>query len=179
VNLLGWPDLGIAVVVAFAALRGFKRGLVRELTGLVAIGFAFPAAFHYPGTFDGLISSVLHVSHGAEHVVGTLFYAALAYAIVLALGNVLTRATKLPGVNLGNAALGALAGAAKATVFLWALLYVALFFPLGDAVRSDLHRAPLVGWLELPNGRLDDSLRDSLPPVVRPFVGYLFDAHHV
>ncbi len=178
-NLFTWPDVVIGVALAVAAFRGYRRGFINELTGAIAIAFALAAALHYPGMWDEFLSSGLHVSFGARHVVGMFAYAALAYAIVLALGTVLARVTKLPFVGLANAILGAIVGAAKVTVFLWALLYVALFFPLPADVRHDLHVAPLVGILELPNDRIDDSLRASLPPVVAPFSQYLFSQHHI
>ncbi len=178
-NVLSWPDVVIAVALAVAAFRGYRRGFINELTGAIAIAFALAAALHYPGMWDEFLGSRLHVSYGARHVVGMFAYAALAYAVVLALGTVLARVTKLPFVGIANAILGAIVGAAKITVFLWALLYVALFFPLPGDVRRDLHAAPLVGILELPNDRVDDSLRASLPPVVVPFAQYLFSQHRV
>ena len=39
----GWPDLLIGLICCFAAVAGFRRGFVGELSGAVAIVFALDA----------------------------------------------------------------------------------------------------------------------------------------
>ncbi len=179
VNALAWPDIAIVVVVLFGALRGLKVGLVRELTGVLALAVGILAAFRYPGMWDEFIVAHWHAAAGAAHIIGMVAYAAVAYAIVLALGSALSIVAKLPLLNLVNAVGGAAVGAAKGVVFVWIALYVALFFPLPQAVRDDLHRSLLVAQLERPNDRLDTTLRATLPPAMVPFAHSLFEAHHV
>lgn len=178
-SAIGWPDVVIAFVVLFGALRGFKRGLVRELTGAVALAFGVAAAYRYPGMWDGFVMGTLHLGLASAHVVGVIAYAAVAYGIVLALGSILTMVAKLPLLGLGNAAFGAAVGAAKAVVFLWAIVYAALLFPLSPPVRRDLHRSQLVAVLLRPSERVDDALRSSLPQFVQPFADRLFSGHRV
>ncbi len=172
-----WPDVAIAFVVIVGALRGFKRGFVRELSGAIALAFAVAAAFRYPGIWDGFVRGWLHLSGASAHVVGMLAYAAAAYAIVLALGGALSMMAKLPLLGVGNAVLGAVVGGAKAIVLVWALLYVGFFFPLAPSVRADLHRSMLVAALQRPTRTLDASLRASLPSFLQPFADSLFAAH--
>ncbi len=178
-NALAWPDIVIVVVVLFFTLKGLKWGLVRELTGALALGFAILAALHYPGMWDGFIAAHVHAARGATHVIGMVAYAVLAYAIVLALGSVLSAVAKLPLLNVVNAVGGAVVGAAKGIVVVWVVLYVALFFPLTRGVREDLHRSSLVAELERPNVRFDTTVRASLPPFAAPFANSLFVTHHV
>ena len=178
-NALAWPDIAVAFLIVVGALLGFKRGFIRELTGAFALTFALAAAFRYPGMWDGALAERAHVTPGATHVVGMLLYAALAYLVVLALGSVLSIVTKLPFVGLGNAVLGALVGVAKAVVFAWLVVYVGLFFPLSNDLRNDLHRSTLVELLQMPNARVDASVRASLPPFVAPFADGMFAAHRV
>jgi uncharacterized membrane protein required for colicin V production len=179
VSALAWPDIVIAVVVLFGALKGLKGGLVRELTGAVALAFGILAAFHYPGMWDGFISKYLHVAKGTTHIVGMVAYAIVAYAIVLALGTVLSTVAKLPLLNIVNALGGALVGALKAAVFLWIVLYVALFFPLTSGLREDLHHSSLVAELERPDAWIDTMLRATLPSFVAPYADALFSKHRV
>ncbi len=176
---VAWPDVVIAVVVLFGLLKGFKRGLVRELTGAVALAFGVAAAFRYPGMWDEFLATHVRVAAGATHVVGMVAYAAVAYAIVLALGSVLSLAAKLPLLGIGNALGGAVVGAGKALVLMWAILYVALFFPLSAPIRDDLHRSSLVAVLERPNDSFDSTLRGRLPPFIAPFASSLFANHRV
>ena len=174
-----WPDVVIAVIVLFGLLRGLKNGLVRELTGAVALAFGIAAAFRYPGMWDGFIAAHVHVSPGATHIVGMVAYAAVAYAIVLALGSVLSMVAKLPLINIVNALGGAIVGSLKAVVFLWVVLYVALFFPLSAGLRDDLHRSEFVAQLERPDEWIDTTLRATLPGFVAPYADSLFSKHRV
>jgi uncharacterized membrane protein required for colicin V production len=179
VTAIAWPDIVIAVVVLLGALKGLKSGLVSELTGAVALVFAIAAALHYPGMWDEFIAAHVHATNGAAHIVGMVAYAALAYAVVLALGSVLSVVAKLPLLGIANTLGGGVVGAAKAVVLLWIVLYVALFFPLSQGLREDLHRSSLVAMLERPNERFDKTLRATLPPFVVPFATSLFSAHRV
>ncbi|MBC5800237.1 MAG: CvpA family protein [Candidatus Eremiobacteraeota bacterium] len=172
-----WPDVVVALVILIGALRGLKRGLVRELTGALALIFAITAAFRYPGLWDGFMRERFHLAAAPAHVVGMLAYALAAYAIVLALGAALSLVAKLPLLGAGNAVLGALVGAAKAAVLIWAVLYVVSFLPLAPSVHADLRRSQLVGLFSGPTRRLDASLRASLPNFLQPLAAPLF-AHH-
>jgi membrane protein required for colicin V production len=174
-----WPDLLIAGILLVGAVKGFRRGLVSELSGAVALVVALIAAFRYPGTWDPAVAAVTHLGPGSAHIVAMALFACAAYAIVVALALLLRPIVRLPLMGTANALLGACIGAAKAAVLVWALLYVALFFPLSRDLRADLHRSTLVGVLTLPNAQLDDTMRASLPWYVRPFAGSLFSRHRV
>lgn len=176
---MAWPDIVIAAILVLSALRGFKTGFVRELTGAVAFFFAIAAAFQYPGFWDATVQSLTGLRPASAHVLALILYAGAAYAIVLVIGAVLGRIAKLPIIGLANAILGAALGLAKAMVFLWAVVYVALFFPLSRDLRHDLHQSRLVALLEEPNPPLDGTLRRSLPWYARPFAEGMFARHHV
>ncbi len=156
---IGWPD----IVIGFA----------------VAIVFALVAAFAYTGAWDSFVHDRTHLSPGSAHVVGMVAYAAAAYFVVLALGAALSAVARLPLIGSANALLGALVGILKAAIFVWAILYVALFFPLSHDVRDELHRSRFVAILQQPNAGLDETVRASLPPFVRPFAGSMFSRHRV
>ncbi len=176
---LAWPDIAIGFVAIFGALKGFKRGFVSELHGAVALAFAVAAAFAYGGTWDVWLRDRMHMGTGTAHVAGMVLYAILAYAIVYALGSALAVVAKLPIVGTANALLGAFVGTLKSAVFAWAVVYVALFFPLTAELRDDLHRSPLVAALQQPNSAVDARVRASLPDFVRPFADSIFARHRV
>jgi uncharacterized membrane protein required for colicin V production len=179
VSAPGWPDVVIGIVVIFGTLKGFKRGLIAELAGALALAFGVAAAFFYSGGWDGFVRGWTHLSPGPAHVIGMVLYAAAAYAVVLALGAALSTVAKLPIIGIANSILGAVVGLIKATVFAWAVLYIALFFALPTDVREDLHRSVSVTFLQIPNTQLDGTLRASLPPFVQPYADALFARHRV
>ncbi|MBV9648016.1 MAG: CvpA family protein [Candidatus Eremiobacteraeota bacterium] len=174
-----WPDLLILVLLIIGGIRGLRRGFVSELSGAVALLVALIAAFRYPGMWDGAVMSLTHLGPGSAHVLAMSLFALAAYFIVATLAALLRPLARLPIVGFANALLGAVIGVAKAALFLWAVLYVALFFPLSPDVRADLHRSTLAQLLTFPNRQLDDGLRASLPWYVRPFAGGLFARHRV
>jgi uncharacterized membrane protein required for colicin V production len=176
---LNWPDIVIAIVLVFSLLKGVKRGMIAELTGMVALAFGIAAAFAYTDTFDGFIRTHGHLGPAPTHVVGMLLYAGLAYAIVYVLGAALSSIARLPLLNAVNGMLGAIVGLAKGAVFCWAILYVALLFPLPRDIRGDLHRSRLVATLETPDAWFDHQLRDKIPDFMRPYGEPILDRHRV
>lgn len=176
---LTWPDVVIGGIALMFALKGWKRGFVAELAGAVAMGIAIIAAIFYPGTLDAPAQHISHAGAGSAHVIGMVVFAVAVYLGVMALSWLLGSVAKLPIITLGNSALGAIVGIGKALVGSWAVLYVALFFPLTPDLRADLHRSTLVAIVTQPNAALDGIVRGSMPWFVKPFVGPIFDRHHV
>jgi uncharacterized membrane protein required for colicin V production len=176
---MAWPDLAIGLLAALGVWQGWRRGLISELTGPVAFAAAVAAAFVYPGMWDGFFATLAHLGPGSSHVVAMIVFAGFAYALVFALGAVLGTVAKLPVIGIANGALGGVVGLAKTTVFVWVVLYVALFFPLSHDLRQDLHHSWLVAMFEQPNAKLDGTLQSSLPSFVRPYSETLFARHRV
>jgi membrane protein required for colicin V production len=176
---LGWPDLLAVVVIAIGAVKGFLRGFVSELTGLIALAAAIAAAFFYPGMWDDAVAGWTHLGPGSAHVVAMAAFALLTYTVVIALGGALATIAKLPVLNAINGALGAGVGVVKSLILLWLLIFVALYFPLSKDLRADLGRSYIVSWLEKPNGDIDTMLKHSLPWFARPFSNGVFGRHRV
>ena len=176
---MAWPDIVAGSIFAFAALRGWRVGLIAELTGTLALVAGIGAAFAYPGAWDGFVMSMLHLGSGSARVGGMFAYAVVAYTVVSAIGFALGRVAKLPIIGTANAALGSAFGLAKSMLFVWAVLYIALFFPLSRDLRDDLHRSRFVAMLSSDDAGLDDTLRSSLPQFVRPYSKDIFARHRV
>jgi uncharacterized membrane protein required for colicin V production len=174
---MSWPDLVIGVVVLLFALKGFKRGLVAEIGGFIALAVAIWAALHYPGTLDQVMRDTFHVNPGSAHVAGMVAFAVLVYMVLLVISAVLSRIAKLPIIGLGNAAGGAVVGIVKALIGTWAVLYIALFFPLSRDLRDDLHRSQAVQIVTSENPQIDAVVKATMPWFARPFIEPLF-AHH-
>ena len=176
---LGWPDLIVLILLVLFGTKGWRRGFVDELAGFVALAIAVVAAFRYDGVLDGFVGHVTHLGPGSSHVIGMVLYAAIVYAALMMLAAALSRIARLPVVGIVNAAGGAAVGVFKTLLALWALVYVALFFPLTPDLRADLRHSTSIALLESPNARVDDIVKGALPWLIRPFVFPIFDHHRV
>src|SRR5579884_700907 len=164
-----WPDILIAAVLVIAALKGYKRGFIIELSGAVALVLALITPWFYNGAFDGALQNVTHLGPGAAHVIAMFLVGVATYAGVLLIARALNAVAKLPVLGLGNALAGAGVGVLKGAIGVWVLLYIALFFPLSRDIRADLHRSALVGYITGPNAMVDAKVNETLPWFARPF----------
>ena len=178
-SLLTWPDLVIGAIVLVFALKGWKRGFVAEIGGFIALAAAIWAALQYRGVLDEPLHRYLGVNAGSAHVVGMIAFAGIVYIVLLLISGVLSRVARLPIIGIGNAAAGAAIGAIKGAVGVWAVLYVALFFPLSRDIRGDLHASRLVAIETSPNKQIDGVLKVGMPWYVRTLTIPLFARHHV
>jgi membrane protein required for colicin V production len=174
-----WPDVVIALIVAGATIKGFSRGFVAELTGIVALVAGFVAPWWYNGAADGQIQSVTHLPDGQAHIVGMVLTGIFAYVVVLVVAAILGRIAKLPIIGTGNALGGALVGIVKGAVVVWLLLFVALFFPLSPQVRGQLRDARLVGYFTAFDDVAGTAIERYAPPFVQPVVAPLLQRHQL
>lgn len=174
-----WPDILIGAICIIAALKGFKRGFIMELSGAVALVLSLIVPWFYNGAFDEPIAGVLHSGTGPAHVVAIFLVGIATYAAVLLVARILSSIAKLPVLGTGNALGGAAIGVVKAVIAVWVFLYIALFFPLSREIRADLHRSMLVSYVTQPNGRVDGAIIGTLPFFIRPMVTPLFARHRV
>ena len=176
---MGWPDIIIAAVLLIAALKGFKRGFIMELAGAIALFLSLVTPWFYNGSFDGAISSALHLGPGSAHVVALFAVGIATYVGVLIVARVLSGIAKLPIIGTGNALAGGAVGLLKGLVGFWILLYVVLFFPLSRDIRNDLHRSLLVAFITMPNAYVDRAVSGTLPWFAHPLTDPLFARHRV
>jgi membrane protein required for colicin V production len=176
---MAWPDILIAAILLIAALKGYKRGFVMELSGAIALVLSLITPWFYNGAFDSTLENALHLGPGAAHVVAMFLVGLATYAGVLLIARVLNMITKLPVLGFGNALGGAAIGLLKGAIGIWIILYIALFFPLSRDIRADLHRSALVGYITQPNAMVDRQVNATLPWFARPFVHPIFARHRV
>src|SRR5579864_4547572 len=60
-RLMSWPDILVLALVALAALKGFKRGFIRELSGAVALVVGLAVPWFYNGAFDRIVENTTHL----------------------------------------------------------------------------------------------------------------------
>jgi membrane protein required for colicin V production len=176
---MGWPDIIIGVILLIATLKGYKRGFIMELAGAVAVVLSMITPWFYNGAFDPAVQNLTHTGAGAARVIALFLVGIATYVAVLLVARVLNTVTKLPVLGFGNAVAGGLVGLLKGAVFVWVVLYVALFFPLSADVRRDFHRSPLVHIFAAPDAGIDERISATVPWFARPFVHSILDRHRV
>ena len=174
-----WPDLVIGAIALIAGIKGFRRGFVKELGGAVALFFSILTPWFYNGALDGAISGVTHLGPGSAHVIGMSLTGLITYAVLIAISMVLDKVARLPILGIFNAAAGAAIGLAKAAIFCWLVLYVALFFPLSPDIRADLHKSSLAATVTQWDPTIDGALYSTLPWFAKPVAEPFFKRHRV
>jgi uncharacterized membrane protein required for colicin V production len=174
-----WPDIAIAAVLMIAVLKGYKRGFIMEISGMVALALSLITPWLYNGAFDDALARAAHLGSGSAHVIAMFAVGAATYLAVLLLARALSSVRHVPVLGVGNALSGAIVGFLKGAVFLWVIIYIALFFPLTRDVRADLHRSRLVSYVTAPNTIVDRKIIASIPWFARPYVQPVFDRHRV
>lgn len=176
---LDWVDIVIVAIVIIASVKGFLRGFVSELGGAVALAASLITPWYYNGAFDPWLTSQVHIEQGSAHVVGMFLTGFITYFIVLGIAWVLNRFAKLPILNIGNSAGGAIIGFLKGAFLIWLALYIALFFPLTPDIRKDLHESRFASSFTQPNNTVDSAVEATIPWFARPFLNPFFKRHHV
>lgn len=174
-----WADIAIFVVLAFTTYRGYARGFIGELAGIVALVAAFVVPWYYNGVLDGPIHGTIGVALPIAHLIGMAISGVTAYIIVLVVASVLGRVRKIPVLGLGNALGGAAVGLIKGAILVWLVLFVALFFPLTVPIRSSLHQSRLAPFFVAYDANIDRTVMAAIPGFALPLVLPFFKRHHV
>jgi len=175
---VAWADVVIFAILALATYRGFSRGLIGEIAGIVAMIAGFVAPWYYNGVLDEPIADATKLGPIA-HVIGAVLTGIAAYVIVLVVASILKGFAKLPVLGLGNSIAGAAVGLLKGALYVWIVLYVALFFPLTKPIRASLHKSYAAPYFVAYDDVIDGAIKSTVPIFARPFLAPLFNRHHV
>jgi membrane protein required for colicin V production len=174
-----WPDLLFAAVMALAIFKGFARGFVKELGGLVAILAATIAPWYYNGSADWIIAKYTDLGPPLAHAAGMIGTSIAAYLIVMAVVMIIGTIVKLPILGLGNKIAGGLVGFVKGYALLWFVLFFFLFFPLTPAIRTALHESHLAPFFTAYDSTVDNGIISAAPEFARPFLQPYFANHRL
>jgi uncharacterized membrane protein required for colicin V production len=171
---VNWADVAVLFVVLVLTVKGFARGFVREIGGMVAILAGCLAALYYNGVLDDWLE-FFRLNAWTAHAVGMVLCAVVVYiAFAIAFG-ILRRIAKLPGIGTLNALAGAVVGFAKGVAALWIVLFVALLFPLTTEARGDMKRSHFVPLLVSEERSAGEAVFGVLPGIARPYVRPMLD----
>ena len=136
--------LGAALVGLF--VRGWVRGLVRELLDLVGLVLGAALAFRLSGPIGDFVTDRFGVtSEWARLGTGLALFAAVGLALSL-VARALSRVMQLPGLNLANRIGGAVFAAAWGVLLLTIVVTLARVLP-GGGIDDTLAESRIVGAL--------------------------------
>jgi membrane protein required for colicin V production len=173
-----WADVAIFVVLAFTTYRGYSRGFISELAGIVALVAALVVPWYYNGVLDDPIHGA-GIAMPIAHLIGMAISSIAAYTVVLIVARLLGRVKKIPILGFGNALGGAAVGLLKGAILVWLVLFIALFFPLTVPIRSSLHHSKIAPYFVSYDATIDRAVESAIPSFVLPYVMPFFQRHHV
>lgn len=176
---MNWIDALVFMTLAVAFWGGYRAGVVRELIGLVAIIFAWVLAGAFAGPFADSLGQAWHISVSIAHLIGFWLLFLIVFAGIRALGWLLERAASLPIIKIFSGIGGGLVASAKSVLLLWALLFVALFFPISVDVRSAMRSSPSARAIDALDEPAYAMLEGALPKPVRIVAASILKHHRL
>ena len=146
-------DLVLGVLLVLLAVRGWTRGLVREVIGLAVLVVGTVLAFRLSTPLGRVFAAMSGASPDASRVVAGIFIflglsvAAAIVSRVLHLGIRL-----LPGVSTVNRAAGAALSLAAFALLVTLTISLAAVLPLPEAVADELDASAVAATLTEPDG---------------------------
>lgn len=144
-------DFILGLFLAALLVRGWRRGLVREVLDLVGLFAGIWIAFRLSGPVGGFLTDRFGVSPevagvGAGIALFLLFGIAMGFA-----AHYLTKVMKLPGLNIANRVGGGAIAAAWGIAILLVLINVGRAFPLPDSWDDALEESTIVDAIAGPD----------------------------
>jgi uncharacterized membrane protein required for colicin V production len=176
---LPWADIIVVAVIALAVFKGFTRGFVKEVGGLLALAALFIAPWFYNGAADLYIARVTGLGAPFAHAIGAFLTGVVAYIVIIIATWILGRIVKLSILGTGNAIAGAILGFVKSVVLIWLVLFIALFFPLTPQIRASLHDSHVARLFTTYDDQAGEAVLTMVPGFAKPYLMPYFRLHDV
>lgn len=121
-------DIIFIIPILWLAYKGFTKGLVVEISTLVALILGVYAALHFSDLTADLLRENLHLRGEYLNITSFVVTFLLVVIVVNLIGRLVTKLMEMVALSFLNRSLGGLLGIAKAVVFLsFALFFVHQF----------------------------------------------------
>ncbi|WP_439130212.1 CvpA family protein [Polaribacter sp.] len=148
-------DIIIAVILLFAAVRGFMKGLFSEVASLIAIVAGVFCAIHFSYYVEYFLNdSVLKWSHQTNKIVAFAVTFLAVVLFIIFIGKVLTKLADITSLGFLNKILGGVFAVLKSAIILSVIF---LFF---DKFNKTI---PFVSEKTLNESVLYNSVRTIVP----------------
>lgn len=161
-----WLDWTIAAVVVFAALQGFRRGLLVTLVSAVGVIVGYLAASYWYVSLGEIVRRSVDL-YGSW--VATFSFTVLLLGVYWLIGLAITVALAANRLSPASRLLGVIAGLVKGALLAIALLVVAMASPISDPIKTDARRSLLATYALQAHKIGATALDNVLPDAIRPF----------
>ncbi len=145
-------DFLLGSFFVFLFLRGWARGLVKELMDLLGVVFGLAVAFRLSPAAGAVVSGTLGSSPTVSRVVGGLVLFIIVGGVAAVIAHYLHRVARLPGLALGNRLTGAGLAVAWGAFLATLVLSVVSLFRLPAAVAGQIDESSVAATLTDPAG---------------------------
>ncbi len=143
-------DLIVLVLGALLAIRGWRKGLLRQLATLAPFALGLLIVVRLTPGWASVVEDWLGIPYGAALLlVGLALYAAVGIGGWAAL-HALARAARFPGLNTADRVAGAVFGVVWLVLAIMALTWFASFLPLPENVTTMLAESNAVARIAEP-----------------------------
>ncbi len=142
---MGWIDLAVIALLAVAVFVGFRKGLVQEIVGIIALAAAFVAAVLLHRAAALWVRSLVRaVPAEAAPTVGFLAVFLTVFLAITVAGWLLSKLIKATPLDLADKVGGMAVGLAKGALIISVLLLLLAMVPLPKEASERLDRSAAV-----------------------------------
>ena len=127
---MNWMDLVIGLLLVYAFYKGFKNGLILELTSLLALILGLFLAYSYSDRTAGILDQRVDWSDTSLSIVAFLLTFIVVVILINILGKALSKLIGMMALGLVNKLAGGIFGLMKI------LLFISVLFVVADAARE-------------------------------------------
>jgi membrane protein required for colicin V production len=155
---LNWIDLIMAIVLIGFAIRGFMKGVLRELFSLVGLFLGvWVALLEFMPAGEWLRTKLPLAEPLPYHVAFLAIFLGVSIVVSL-LGSILHKVAKVLLIGWLDAVVGLGFGLVKGVMILTVVLFLIGYLPLSEPVTSQLRNSAIVGHLASLNPFLEQSV---------------------
>jgi len=142
---MNWIDIIILILLGLAVGIGFKKGLVQEIVGIIALVVAFFLALALHKTAADLLMKIF--TRLPKHIAPTIGFVAMFLAAFLAItlaGWLLSKIIKATPLDFADKIGGMVIGLVKGALIISILLLLLALLPLPKEVNRKLDRSAMI-----------------------------------
>ena len=143
---MNWLDIVLLVVLAWSVVASFRKGLTREIIGLVSVVLGLILGVWFYGAAGSFVAPYVS-SRPVSNLIG--FFAIFLGVILIGslIGFILGKFLKVTGLSIVDHALGALFGLARGLLVAVVIVMAVMAFSTGDAPPSAVVRSRMAPYV--------------------------------
>lgn len=134
-NFMNYIDIILIIPIIWFAYQGFKRGLVIELTSLLALILGIYAALYFSGYAANFLTNNLNIGPKYVPIISFIITFIVVVVIVFFIGKILEKLINMVALGFLNKLAGVVFGILKAAVFMSIIMLIINHF--NDKFISD------------------------------------------